>query len=72
VVNEYEEFLYEQLNASEVVYDDEWEEMMLEDGPKLKAANYAQRKSNLPQFSQLSRSENLDHEPRSYSCECKF
>ncbi|CBY42075.1 unnamed protein product [Oikopleura dioica] len=27
---------------------------MLEDGPKLKAANYAQRKSNLPQFSQLS------------------
>jgi len=54
VVNEYEEFLYEQLNASEVVYDDEWEEMMLEDGPKLKAANYAQRKSNLPQFSQLS------------------
>jgi len=54
VVNEYEEFLYEQLNASEVVYDDEWEEMMLEDGPQLKAANSAQRKSNLPQFSQLS------------------
>ena len=64
MVNEYEEFLYEQLNASEVIYDDEWEEMMLEDGPKLKAANSAQRISNLPQFSQLSRSDELDNQPR--------
>lgn len=63
MVNEYEEFLYEQLNASEVVYDDEWEEMMLEDGPQLKAANSAQRISNLPQFSQLSRYDELDNQP---------
>ena len=58
VVNEYEEFLlYEQLNGTEIVYDDEWEELMKENGPQLKAANSAPLMNNLPQFSQLSRSD---------------
>ena len=58
VVNEYEEFLlYEQLNGTEIVYDDEWEELMEENGPQLKAANSAPLMNNLPQFSQLSRSD---------------